>query len=227
LRTELRITAKAGTSPTSHATGGLAARLTAPDTVHLIGTAATPLGGDHLDITITVAPGARLLLRSVAATIALPGSSTVRSTAHWRIDVGEDAELDFDPEPLIVAGAAEHHTITTLRLAPTARVRLRERVQIGRCDEDAGHWRGDLTADITHLALPDSERQPQSTVPLLRHRLELGPDTIADDLLGRPRALISELTYPDARMTVTEGTEGAVLPLAAGGTLYTRVSARL
>ncbi|MEV4237544.1 urease accessory protein UreD [Nocardia sp. NPDC049737] len=207
MRTEVRIVAAVGALPEIHASGGLAARRTGPDTVHLIGTAATPLGGDELDIEIVVGAGARLVVRSVAATIALPSMRTPLSLAHWHFDVA--GELDFDPEPTIVAGGAHHHAVTEVRLTPDAQLRLRERVQIGRTGEDGGGWRGDLIADIGAL-------------PLLRHRLELGAGSATDDDLAAPRALDSELVYPDDRPVETDGLVAARLPLALGGTLSTR-----
>lgn len=218
MRTELRITATAGSLPQIHAVGGLAARRTSSadsiDTVHLIGTAATPLGGDTLEITISVGAGARLRVRSVAATIALPGRETRKSFAHWHFEVAAGGELDFDPEPTVVAGGAEHDTLTTVSLEPGARLRLRERVQIGRIGEDHGWWSGELTADV-------------GDTPLLRHRLELGADAVTDDRLSGPRALESVLTYPDERKAESTGMDSALLPLASGGTLYTRTGTLL
>ncbi|MRH88420.1 urease accessory protein [Nocardia sp. SYP-A9097] len=211
MRTELRIDAVAGALPRIHAVGGLAARRTGLDTVHVIGTAATPLGGDELDIRIAVGAGARLLVRSVAATIALPGRQTRKSFAHWHFEVAAGGELDFDPEPTVVAGGAEHETLTTVCLEPGARLRLRERVQVGRTGEDHGYWSGELNADIGDL-------------PLLRHRLDLGADALTDDALSGPRALESILTYPDAARAETTGLDAALLPLAAGGTLFTRTA---
>ncbi|MEV6067060.1 urease accessory protein UreD [Nocardia sp. NPDC052001] len=211
MRTELRIDAAAGELPRIHAVGGLAARLTGPDTVHLIGTAATPLGGDEVDIRITVGAGARLSVRSVAATIALPGRATPKSFAHWHVEVAAGGELDFDPEPTVVAGGAEHETLSTVRLEDGARLRLRERVQVGRIGEDHGYWSGELNADI-------------GDVPLLRHRLDLGADACTDDALSGPRALESILTYPDERPAEFTGVAAALLPLAAGGTLFTRTA---
>ncbi|AHH18043.1 urease accessory protein UreD [Nocardia nova SH22a] len=208
VRTEIRIVARAGGSPLIHATGGLAARHTGPATVHLIGTAATPLGGDTLDIGVVVEPGARLVLRSVAATIALPGLTNPVSTARWTIDIGAGGELDFDPEPTVVAGGADHRSATIVRMAADARIRVRERVQIGRSGEDIGFWRGDLIADLDDL-------------PLIRHRLELGAGTATDDPLAAPRAVLSELRYPDDHPVTTLGTTAAILPLAAGGSLST------
>ncbi|WP_433655693.1 urease accessory protein UreD [Nocardia sp. CA-128927] len=214
MRTEVRIVASAAALPEIHASGGLSARRTGPHTVHLIGTAATPLGGDELDITIVVGPGARLAVRSVAATIALPSAVTPDSLARWHFQVDSGGDLDFDPEPTIVAGGAHHHTITSVLLAPDARLRLRERVQIGRSGEDNGGWRGDLIADL-------------GEIPLLRHRLELGAGTATDDPLAAPRALESELRYPDDRPVETTGLTETRLPLAAGGTLLTRTSSLL
>ncbi|MFD6160725.1 urease accessory protein UreD [Nocardia sp. NPDC060256] len=214
MRTEVRIVASTAALPEIHASGGLSARRTGPHTVHLIGTAATPLGGDELDITIVVGPGARLAVRSVAATIALPSAITPASLARWNFQVDSGGDLDFDPEPTIVAGGAHHHTITSIRLAPDAKLRLRERVQIGRSGEDNGGWRGDLIADL-------------GEIPLLRHRLELGAGTAADDPLTAPRALESELRYPDDRPVETTGLTETRLPLAAGGTLFTRTSSLL
>ncbi|MFJ2663175.1 urease accessory protein UreD [Nocardia fluminea] len=214
MRTELSIVAAPGRLPRIDAVGGLAGRQTGMDTVHLIGTAATPLGGDELDITIVVRPGARLVVRSVAATIALPGADTVVSNAHWRFDIGEGAELDFDPEPTIVAGGAHHHVVTTVQVAPDARLRLRERVQVGRSGEDDGGWRGDLLAEL-------------GEVPLLRHRLELGAGSSTDDQLSGARALDSELVYPDHRPAWSGSVDEVRLPLAAGGSLATRTSSRL
>ncbi|WP_153407799.1 urease accessory protein UreD [Nocardia macrotermitis] len=214
MRTEVRIVASPGVLPRIHATGGLAARRTGPDIVHLIGTAATPLGGDELDIAVVVEPGARLCLRSVAATIALPGRTTPLSHAHWTFEVGAGGELDVDPEPTVIAGGAVHHAVTTVRLAEDARLRLRERVQVGRTDETVGHWRGDLVADL-------------DSMPLLRHRLELGEDSPTDDALAAPRAITSVLRYPDESGSRTWGLDAALLPLAAGGSLYTWTGARL
>ncbi|MGQ4616182.1 urease accessory protein UreD [Nocardia sp. R7R-8] len=214
MRTELRIAARPGALPEIHASGGLSARHTGLRSVHLIGTAATPLGGDELDVVIVVAPGAELVVRSVAATVALPGAATPYSCGRWQLDVGSGGVLDFDPEPMIVAGGARHHTVTTIRLGSGARLRMRERVQLGRAGEDGGAWRADLIADV-------------DDTPLLRHRLALGADTPADDALSAPRALESELVYPDDRAAAVTGLTQTRLPLAAGGSLFTRTGALL
>lgn len=97
--------------------GGVQARRTAPDTVHLVSAAATPLGGDTMRIRVIVERGAQLRLRSAAATVALPGVDTLTSHAHWEIDV--TGTLDVDLEPTVVAASARHLSHATLACTTT------------------------------------------------------------------------------------------------------------
>ena len=121
-----------------------------------------------------------------------------------------DGLLDLDPQPTIVAGAARHVTSTRLTLGDQGRVRVRERVQIGRSNERQGFWSGSVHADT-------------DGGPLLRHRVELGAGSVTDDELGAPRACVSELRYPEA----TFEAKGTTLELAAGGCLATWQGGRL
>jgi urease accessory protein len=212
MQSDVVIVASAGRAARIECRGGVAARRTGVDTVHLVSAAATPLGGDVMRFRVVVEPGARLCLRSVAATVALPGRLTTESHACWQLDVA--GELDLDPEPTVVAGAAVHHAATTIRLTGDARLRLRERVQIGRSGEHQGFWAGSVRADV-------------DGVPLLRHRVELGEDSVADDELGAPRACISELRYPEDFLEESADAVGVVLALASGGCLSTWQGARL
>ena len=59
--------------------------------------------------------------------------------------------------------------------------------------------------------------------PLLRHRIEVGTGSVADDELSAPRACVSELRYP----ATTFETAGTLLELAAGGCLATWQGDRL
>ncbi len=118
--------------------------------------------------------------------------------------------LDLDPQPTIVAGAARHVTSTRLALTADGSLRLRERVQIGRSREREGFWSGSLHADVDGGAL-------------LRHRVELGSGSVADDELGTPLACVSEFRYPEPAFD----TDGTLLELAAGGCLATWQGERL
>jgi urease accessory protein len=189
--------------------GGLTARSTLADTVHLVSAAATPLGGDNIAIRVVVEAGSRLRLRSVAATVALPGPHTATSNSVLTLEVA--GHLDMDLEPTIVAGRARHHAAVRAAIGEGGALRLRERVQIGRTGEGQGFWSGSMHADVNGR-------------PLLRHRIELGCGSVTADLLGAPRAVVSELCYPHDELADHPGT---VLRLADGGVLSTWQGDRL
>jgi urease accessory protein len=197
------IVARPKTLPHIEFRGGIVGRVTAADTVHLVSTAATPLGGDSIGVRVVVEEGAVLRLRSVAATIALPGRDSLASRAHTDLEVA--GTLDMDLEPTVVAADAQHHTDVTVRLSDSGSVRLRERVQIGRTGERQGFWSGGLRVD--------------AGLPVLRHRVELGAGSVADDVIAAPRAAVSELHYPQ-RPDHLDPT-ATVRDLAAGGVLTT------
>ncbi len=208
MRSDVLVVAQPGLLPRIECHGGIAARGTEPDTVHLVSKAATPLGGDSIAIRVVVEPGARLRLRTAAATIVLPGAGSRESWARWDLEVG--GELDVDPEPTVVAADARHLSEVRVCLAGAARLRIRERVQIGRSGESEGWWSGALHADA-------------DDVPLLRHRVELGPGSVADDALGTPLAVVSELHYPEPATDAA----GTTMALAGGGSISTWQGARL
>jgi len=208
MRSEVLIVASPGRGPRFECQGAIAVRHTAADTVYLVSAAATPLGGDDIHFRVVVEHGAQLRVRSVAAAIALPGPGSTDSHAHWDLDVAGD--LDMDPLPTIVAAAARHFSSTRVLLADAGRITLRERVQIGRAGEQGGFWSGALSVDVT-------------AGPLLRHRVELGVGSPADDLLGAPRAQISTFSYPDREIPGSD----TVLALQHGGFLATWQGERL
>ncbi|SOX54152.1 urease accessory protein [Mycobacterium ahvazicum] len=211
MHSEVLLLALRNRLPRIQCCGGIQARCTAPDTVHLVSAAATPLGGDTIEIRVVVEPGAVLKLRSAAATLALPGPKTPTSQANWDIEVS--GNLDVDLEPTVIAADARHVSTVTLALREDGRVRFRERVQIGRYNERDGFWSGSLRAD-------------RHDRPLLRHRVELGAGSAADDGIAAPRATISELCYPATEFTDMPS-ESTVLALAGGGTLRTWQADRL
>ncbi|MGB3356810.1 MAG: urease accessory protein UreD [Mycobacterium sp.] len=202
MRSDVVIIARPHRSPRIECSGGLAARRTEADTVHLVSAAATPLGGDSIRIRLVVEPGARLKFRTAAATVVLPGPNTRESHANWTLEIA--GELDLEPQPTIVAATSRHYVATRLEVADGADVRIVERVQIGRSGERQGFWSGSLHADVGGR-------------PLLRHRIELGDGSITDDEIAAPRACVSELHYPQSTVQTT----GMTLALAGGGCLST------
>lgn len=209
MHTELYIEASADRGPRIRAVGGLSARITSPDTVHMIGTAATPLGGDSIVVRIVVGAGARLTVRSVAATLAMPGPVVCESTSEWVFEVAADAHLVFEPEPMVIAADAVHASHTRVCSTSSSKIEVCERVQIGRHEDARGCWSGRMTVDVDGR-------------PLLRHRVELGSGSIGHDQLEASLALSSRLTYPDDRGPDVDPSQRRVrVPLAGGGSLTT------
>ena len=201
VHTVVHVVARAGRAPWSCAVGGLAVRRTGPDALHLISTAATPLGGDRIDIRVEVEPGARLWLGTVAATIALPARTDPCSCAEWTIDVADDADLTLAPQPTVVAATARHDTTTRVRAARTATLTVEESAQIGRHGETGGAWSGRLLVDV-------------DDTPMLRHRLELGAGSVLGDHHG---AVVSRFTYPDGAGGDVSTSRTATRMAVAGG----------
>jgi urease accessory protein len=214
MRSEVLVLARPGRLPHLDYRGGIAARSTLPDTVHLLSTLATPLGGDTINVRVVVEPGAHLVLRSVSATLVLPDGDGTTSHSHLELEVA--GSLDLDLEPTVVAGDSRHLSTVTLLVGDAGRIRLRERVQIGRCHESGqGFWSDSLRADVRGR-------------PLLRHHVEMGAGTMAADAgVGAPRAYIGELRYPANVVDWPLQTAATVLELPAGGVLSTWQGDRL
>jgi urease accessory protein len=220
VRTEVEVVARAGPGGRTvlaalHGTGAMAPRRTGTHRVHLVATAAGPLNGDDVRIAVRVGAGARLELRSVAATLALPGRAAGGPSRVLLDAVVEDgATLDLALRPTVVAAGADVHAVTVLAVAAGARLDLTETVVLGRHREAAGRWRGDLVAELGGR-------------PWVRQSLGLGPASPAWDALSAPRAFVTRLrTGPVEHADATCGT-AVRAPLARGGTLVTAAAADL
>ncbi|MFJ7066156.1 urease accessory protein UreD [Streptomyces sp. NPDC101115] len=133
-------------------------RATGPYTrVTVVGAMSAPLGGDRLALEAEVRDGARLLVDSAAATVALPGPDGAPASYEVRLAVGADAELRWLPEQLVCAAGSTLRTRTTVELAPTARLVLREEQVLGRHAEEPGTLTGRLTVRRAGRPLLDQE----------------------------------------------------------------------
>jgi urease accessory protein len=138
-----------------------------PTAVYLVGGAAGPIGGDELDLRVTVGPGAFLRMRSAAASIALPGLDGLESQLRVTITVGAGGRLEYLPEPVVVTAGARHATLVSVTLAAGASLLLRDELLLGRHGEDGGTARSVLRADYDGR-------------PLLRHSVEVrGSDAVS------------------------------------------------
>jgi urease accessory protein len=190
--------------------------------VHLVNAAGGPLAGDRLRLDIDVAAGVRLMVRSAAATVALPGHGPGPSSMDVRAEVASGGALDFRPEPTVAAAGCHHRVTAEIILGEGAHLRFREEVVLGRFGEVAGSVHTTLRADV---------RRASSSWPLLRQELALTPDTpglAGPAVLGGARAVGSLLVAGPgpaglgASAAVADGV--AVLPLAGPGVLVTALA---
>jgi urease accessory protein len=205
-----------------------------PEAVYVVGGAAGPIGGDELDLRISVGAGAFLRVRTAAASIALPGPDGLESVLRVTIDVEAGARMEYLPEPVVVSAGARHATIIRTTLAQGASLLLRDELLLGRHGETGGAARSVLNADYAGR-------------PLLRQSLEVsGADAVAmgPALLAGHRAVGTALRVdPSAVETLDAGGEPAqasrvmsadaapeteaavaVMPLAGPGILVTALA---
>lgn len=207
MRTRVDIVARAGPGgrtvvPVLRASGALAARLTGAGTVHLVGTAAGPLGGDTVTLAIRVEGGARLRVRSAAASVVLPSTLDTPSSTAVELDLA--GALDLALEPAVVTARAAHVSTVEARLGPGAELRLTERVVLGRAAEGPGRWTG--TVRISRDG------------PLLHTTQELGPGAAGWAPPFTPRAYATELVLDGSTVDPAVGTDAVRLPLPGGWT---------
>jgi urease accessory protein len=181
-----------------------------PEAVYLVSAAAGPLGGDQLSLAITVSAGASLRLRTVAASVALPGLDDAESQLTVTASVAAGGHLEYLPEPAVVAGNARHAADIRVTLAEGACLVLRDELILGRHGERGGSYRGSLRVDYAGS-------------PLLRQSLEVsGTDDAARGpaVLAGHRACGTLLRVghgPGDRGAVARaGPHAAVMPLATG-----------
>ncbi len=182
-----------------------------PLTVHLVGSAATPLGGDDVGLEVVVGPGAEVVLTGVAAAVALAGTSRL----DLRFTVGEGATLAHRPEPTVVTRRADHTATLHAQLGEGARLVAREVLVAGRTGEASGRYRG-----CTRVEGPAG--------PLLVQAQELGDPTLhgSPAHLAGHRVLATEVRVggPDPDAAVVDDW-WSLVPLARGGCLATAVAA--
>jgi urease accessory protein len=182
-----------------------------PEAVYLVGAAAGPLGGDQLSLRIDVQAGACLRLRTVAASVALPGLDDAESLLSVTVSVEAGGTLEYLPEPVVVADGARHATDIRVTAAEGASLVLRDELILGRHGERGGRYRTRLRADYAGR-------------PLLRQSLEVSG---TDDVTAGPAILAGDRAC-GTLLRVGPGLPGclpgahpadqrvAVMPLAAG-----------
>ncbi|GAA3432481.1 urease accessory protein UreD [Kutzneria kofuensis] len=182
--------------------------------VHLVSSATAPLGGDDLSLAVSVGPGAKLQLRGIAATLALPGHRGERSHASIHVDIDVNAALEFLPEPTVVTSRASHSSAFAADLADSARLRCREVLVLGRVGEPPGDL--DSTVEVV-----------RGGTPLLRQRIDVGDPALSASAayLAGHRVLATELlVWGEDAAAARSGDWWSLAPLARGGSLATALA---
>jgi urease accessory protein len=170
--------------------------------LYLLGTAAGPLGGDRLRLTLTVEPGTRLTVRSVAASLAQRGDGS-GSEHQVTVHLGAGAHLDWAVEPLIAAAGCDHRATAVVTLADGASVAWRDELVLGRSGERPGR----CTSAVRIL---------RAGVPVLHHELSTaragwdGPAVTAGARVVGQLAVVGRAAAP----TLVRGPRSAWLRLA-------------
>ncbi|MER8265750.1 urease accessory protein UreD [Streptomyces griseus] len=191
--------------------------------VTVVGAMSAPLNGDRLAVEAEVTDGAHLTVDAAAATIALPGPRPDAEPSTYGVDltVGEGAVLHWLPEQLVSAHGSDLRMTTRVRLAPTARLLLREEQILGRHGEPTG-------ALTTRLTVHHAGR------PLLDQQLAYGPGAPGGwdgpAVLAGHRAvgqlLLADPSFGDAPLPARLlGPTAALTPLAGPAVLVTAVAA--
>jgi urease accessory protein len=124
-----------------------------PGGVYLVGAAAGPLGGDDLGLDIDVGPGSRLVLRSAAGGMLLPGNHAGVSWLRIRARVGAGGRLDFCLQPAVAAAGCDHRASAIIELGPGAILRWREEIVLGRHAEPSGRCVSRLDVTLPGVTL--------------------------------------------------------------------------
>jgi urease accessory protein len=166
-----------------------------PDGLHLVGSAAGPVGGDELAIDVAVVGD--LTVRTVAAQLVFPGPHGTPSSLTLRATV--DGSLRWLPGPTVLVAGCDHHTTTVIDLTAGSSLVWSEVVVLGRHDEPSGSVQQRLRVD-------------RDGRPLVRTDVRLGPGHEAG--VGGARVVGTALVVGRPVAALPAGVRGAIHPLA-------------
>lgn len=118
--------------------------------LRLVGTAAGPLAGDDLALSLVLRAGARATLRAAGASVAQGGGGG--RTLSIRAELGEGADLSAEPGTLVACAGSQVDVRVEVLLGAGARVDWRELIVLGRTGEPPG--RVTLRWDVTRCGQP-------------------------------------------------------------------------
>ncbi|TWE11566.1 urease accessory protein UreD [Rudaeicoccus suwonensis] len=149
--------------------------------IALVATGATLIGGDEVQVAITVGSGIQLVLRDIAGTVAYHGRGR-KSFWHNSVQIEDDGILSWDAKPLVVSDGADVERSLVAHVATGGRLLLRDTVALGRTGELGGDLRCSTT--VTYDDRPAIREDLHLDRPARGYPGVLGPHRVIDTLLA-------------------------------------------
>ncbi len=166
--------------------------------LRLVGTAAGPLAGDDLSLSLRLAPGARATLGATGASLAQGRGGSGAAALSIRAELAAGAWLVADPGALVVCAGSRVDVRLELVLAAGAAVEWRELVVLGRTGEPPGQ--ATLRWDVTRAGQPVLRQFVDLADPALTGRAGLTARrrvlacALISDPASAPRTLVASAT---------------------------------
>lgn len=186
----------------------------------MLGSAAGPVGGDELTMSVRVGAGASLSIEAIAATMVFPATSGAVSKQHLDIEVEAGGHLRWAGQPLLVIEGGNHEQIISIRVGEGAQLDFVDEVALGRTGELPGRLDAHLRVERNGAPLIDQRQVYDPASPAwtstagvgafrhVRHHLVIGrsaePIAVAvDDSVAAARFALAE----DAELAITLGVD--------------------
>ena len=120
--------------------------------LRLVGSAAGPLAGDDLSLSLLVREGARAALGAAGASLAQGRGGSGAAALSFQVELEAGACLAADPGALVVCAGSRVDVRLSLTLGAGAAVRWRELIVLGRTGEPPGQ--ATVRWDVTRAGRP-------------------------------------------------------------------------
>lgn len=157
--------------------------------LRLVGSAAGPLAGDDLSLSLRLRAGARAALGAAGASLAQGRGSSGGATLSFAAELEAGARLVADPGPLVVCAGSRVDVRLSLTLGAAAAVRWRELIVLGRTGEPPG--RATVRWDVTRAGRPVLRQFSELDLALTGGRRVLACALISDPARAARTAVAS------------------------------------
>jgi len=188
--------------------------------VSMLGSAAGPVGGDELTMSVRVGAGASLCVEAVAATMVFPATSGAVSKQHLEIEVEAGGHLRWAGQPLLVIAGGHHEQSIAIRLSKDAQLDFLDEVALGRTGELPGRLDAHLRVERNGAPLIDQRQVYDPASPAwtstagvgvfrhVRHHLVVGRR--AESVVVAVDEAVAAARFPlaeDAELAITLGVD--------------------